>query len=84
MNQSYLVITFESTHVAMRTEKTLEHLDIDVIPTPRQLTTSCGISIRANVTDLDVIKDAMGTEFGVMNQCYIVSKEEGTLTFKKV
>lgn len=84
MNQSYLVITFESTHVAMRTEKLLGHLDIDVIPTPRQLSTSCGISIKADVNELDEIKDVMGDTFGVMNQCYVVSKIDGTLTFKKV
>lgn len=42
------VITFRSTHHAIKTEKTLKNkeFNIKVIPTPREITASCGLSIK--------------------------------------
>ena len=82
--ESYILITFESTHLAIKTEKQLEHLDIDVIPTPRQLSTSCGISIRASIETHKQIKDLMGSGYNEMSQCYKVSKQDGILLFTKL
>ncbi len=84
MNESYLVITFESTHRAIKAEKTLEGLTIEIIPTPRQLSANCGISLKALTEDLDAIKDKMGDSYGDMNQCYEVSTIDDTLEFKKL
>ncbi len=41
------VIAFESTHYAMAAEKTLreKEYDFDTIPTPREISVSCGLSI---------------------------------------
>lgn len=80
----YLLITFESTHEAIKTEKLLEGIDIETIPTPRQLSTSCGISIKGSVDDLDFIKERLGQDFNKMKQCYIVEMENQVLNFKKV
>lgn len=81
---SYLVITFESTHKAISAEKQLESLEVEIIPTPRQLSANCGISIKARVEDIDDIKKAMGNSYGDMNETYEVSQIDGTLTFKKL
>jgi len=81
---SYLVITFESTHMAIKAEKMLEGLEVEIIPTPRQLSANCGISIRAELNDFQAIKTAMGETYGQMNQCYEVINNEGELTFKKL
>jgi len=80
----YLVITFESTHKAIQAEKTLEAYDIEVIPTPRQLTANCGISLKASVEDFDSIKETMGDTYGDMNQCYEVTQEGQEFYFKKL
>jgi len=84
MEKSYLVITFESTHKAIKAEKTLEGLEIEIIPTPRQLSANCGISIKALTKDLNAIKSLMGTSYGDMNQCYEVTRLDDTMNFKKL
>ena len=45
MNEYYL-ITFESTHAAISTEKLLKPADVRIMPVPRFISASCGISIR--------------------------------------
>lgn len=67
----FYVIAFESTHHAIMVEKKLkEKYKIDMIPTPREITASCGLSIRFQtellddiITDLknsDIDKDKLG------------------------
>jgi len=43
---TYYLITFESTHLAIRTERMLKQkYKITMIPTPRDLSASCGLSL---------------------------------------
>lgn len=47
MEKEFYVIAFESTHYAIMIEKKLkDRYDIQTIPTPREITASCGLSIR--------------------------------------
>ncbi|MEW9121403.1 MAG: DUF3343 domain-containing protein [Thermotaleaceae bacterium] len=57
--EEFYVIAFESTHHAMQTEKYLKtKFSIETIPTPREISASCGLSIKfsrdifADVTDM--------------------------------
>lgn len=84
MMEAYLVITFDSTHVAMDTERLLSDFDIEMIPTPRQITTNCGLSIRGQANDVEAIKKIITAHHKDMSHCYLVSKDDGVLTFKKV
>lgn len=54
----YYVVAFDSTHYAIQGEKTLKErgIDIKVIPTPREITASCGLSIRFNPQLLEQVK----------------------------
>lgn len=47
-NEVPYVITFDSTHAAMEAEKRLlkSGANVHVIPTPRQITANCGLSIK--------------------------------------
>lgn len=45
MNEYYL-ITFESTHAAISTEKLLKPAEVTIMPVPRFISASCGISVR--------------------------------------
>ena len=58
MENRYL-LTFVSTHDAISAEKILgQSIKITIRPTPRQITSSCGISIE--LEDLDLcIKDSL-------------------------
>jgi len=58
INQQFYVIVFESTHYAISAEKLFKNngYKFDVIPTPREITHSCGLSIRFTVETLEDIK----------------------------
>ncbi len=60
MNDFY-VVSFNSTHHAIRTEKLLESggLKIMTLPTPREIAASCGLSIKFDYNDLDRINVIM-------------------------
>lgn len=44
--QEYYLYTFESTHAAIATDKLLKPLGSVVMPVPRFISSSCGISVR--------------------------------------
>lgn len=52
------VVTFESTHHAIKGEKILKENQIEnrMIPTPRTITRSCGLSAKFDLKDLDRLK----------------------------
>lgn len=54
----YILITFESTNFAMQAEASLKNENIihQVMPTPREITLSCGLSIRFSVDDVDKVR----------------------------
>lgn len=55
----YGIISFESTHDAMAAEKLLkERLSVVMLPTPRCITASCGISLRFALEDEDKVRAA--------------------------
>lgn len=81
---SFLLITFNSTHLAIKTEKELMDLNVEMIPTPRQLSASCGLSLKASVEILEEVKNRLGSSYNVNSQCYIVEKVNDITNFKKV
>lgn len=48
-----VLITFDSTHHALRGEQILEQAGLgpDIIPTPREITASCGLSLSLLASD---------------------------------
>lgn len=61
MENVFYVVVFESTHYAIAAEKLFKELDyaVEIIPTPREITSSCGLSIRFNEALLDSVKKAL-------------------------
>lgn len=57
--EEYGIITFESTHHAMAAESYLKEQGIftKTIPTPRDITLSCGLAIMIIKDDIERIKD---------------------------
>lgn len=52
MDVEYMIISFSSTHQAMHFERCLlMHFAIELIPTPRDISASCGLSIKFEVED---------------------------------
>ena len=57
--KEYYVLAFNSTHEAIRTESLLKRQGIaaEMIPTPRDIDVSCGLSIRFSEHAVDRIMD---------------------------
>lgn len=55
------IITFNSTHHAIMFEKILKELNLRVrtIPTPREISSSCGLSITFEEIELDKVKQKL-------------------------
>lgn len=52
----FYVISFQTTSHSMQTEKMAKELfDVTMIPTPRDITANCGLSIRFNESNLEKI-----------------------------
>jgi hypothetical protein len=56
--EEYIIITFASTNFAMQAENELKTSGVkhQIIPTPRQITLSCGLSVMTPVDNLDAIR----------------------------
>lgn len=55
----YCIVAFDSTHHAIQLEKILKKqgLEIKTIPTPKEISASCGLSIRFNTNLQDKVKE---------------------------
>ena len=60
MNEMYIVSS-NSTHHAIRLDKLLTEASVraTTLPTPREITASCGISIRFLYDDIDKVKNTL-------------------------
>ena len=70
MNEMY-IISFNSTHQAIKCDKAFGKNEIDytVLPTPREISQSCGMSIRFGLEDIDTIKKLLIKIKLNINQC---------------
>ena len=58
------LIVFESVHQAIRTERLLQDagIFIDMIPTPREISASCGQSLAFHADDLEAVRRILEQE----------------------
>lgn len=60
--KGYVVVTFDSTHAALKAEKSLLALGIRIkaIPVPRKISSDCGIAIRFDdVLDVEEVRNVL-------------------------
>lgn len=71
------VITFDSTHHAIRGEKFLKEsgLTIRTIPTPREISASCGLSIKFDIDNLENVKEIISINNLVIKGIYEINKK---------
>ncbi|MBA1334709.1 MAG: hypothetical protein HPY66_2613 [Firmicutes bacterium] len=57
----FFVLAFDSTHHAIQAEKFLKEagLKIEVLPTPRDITASCGLSIKFHMDHIEKVKEVI-------------------------
>lgn len=86
MEETFYVVSFDSTHHAIKAEKLFkEHnLNIRMMPTPREITASCGLSIRFEAGDLEEVQEMISTEDLAVRGTYEMKREEGIRSAKKI
>ncbi|NLA70001.1 MAG: DUF3343 domain-containing protein [Clostridiales bacterium] len=55
----YYLYTFSSTHAAIQTEKLLSEAEARVMPVPRFISASCGISVRIKPENSELADEIM-------------------------
>lgn len=60
--EEYYLYTFESTHAAISTEKLLRPAEVTIMPVPRFLSASCGISVRVRPDMREKAEDIFRTQ----------------------
>lgn len=86
MNYMYIV-SFDSTHHAIRSEKIFIENDIKVstLPTPREISSSCGISVRFPEESLKNIKNLLESNEVLYNGIFKVERlDNGKKEIKKI
>lgn len=58
MNEKYLLLTFNSVNHTMQVENELKKLDknFKTIPTPREVSRSCGLAILLDPSEIETVK----------------------------
>lgn len=76
---TYYLITFESTHLAIRTERLLKlKYKVTMIPTPRDLSASCGLSLMLDSESLtEACADLAEEGFEGMHLYRVTRQESG-------
>ena len=64
MTDELLLIAFDSTQQALRAEMVLEYadIDIDICPTPKEITAGCALSIHFPGNDIATVKAVIEQE----------------------
>lgn len=79
MEQEFFVVSFDSTHHAIKGEKLLkEHnLNIRMMPTPREIAASCGLSIRFEESELEKVQNVLKDSDLSIKGVYSMVRENG-------
>lgn len=85
-NDSYYALAFDSTHTAVAAEKYLSaRIAVSVMPTPRKITASCGISLRIELENGERLKELLkaNDELFRESHLYLVKNNEVKLIVLK-
>lgn len=82
----YGVITFKSTHHTIQAESFLNDkgLNFKTIPTPREITKSCGLAILFNLEDLSIVENVIGQESIKIDSLYKYTKSRQNSNVEKI
>lgn len=75
-----LVITFESVNLTMQGEKAFEdnEIELKIIPTPREISSSCGLSILTDLENLEKVQALRDNGMRVAAFWKYIKNEDGT------
>ncbi|MEW8955350.1 DUF3343 domain-containing protein [Clostridium sp.] len=70
--KEYCLLVFNNTHNAIQGEKVLksEGLNVTIMPTPTYITKSCGISVKFDIKDMEMVKSLVQNEKLIIKNMY--------------
>lgn len=78
LDKAFYVITFESTHLAISTEKLLlAAVAVEMVPTPREISASCGLSLKVKIEHLDQVIQVLSVQPKTGMKLYHMLRENG-------
>ena len=85
-NEEYGIVTFESTTHAIKGEKILKDLKLKfkTIPTPREISSSCGLSIRFDLNDLNIVNNTINANNLAVKGIYRYIKRDSANIAEKI
>ena len=85
MNDYYIAV-FDSTHFALKFEKAVrgKGFKINIMPVPREITASCGISAKLETDEINGIKAFADAEKLKVAGYYHVESQNGRKTYHKI
>lgn len=83
--KDYYLAVFDSTHYALKFEKVIKDngFKINIMPVPREITASCGISARLETEEIEEIKVLAEKENLETAGYYHVEAQNGRKTYHK-
>ncbi|MEA4847594.1 MAG: DUF3343 domain-containing protein [Clostridiaceae bacterium] len=84
MNEYYIAV-FDSAHYALKFEKTIKDggFNINIMPVPREITASCGISAKLEAGEIYEIMALAAKENLEVSAYYHVEVQNGSKTYHK-
>ncbi len=83
--ESFCVVVFESTHDAIKTNKAIKaELKVELIPTPREISASCGLSVKFDPNEVDKVREivsGLGTD---LKRLFILENQDGVRSAKEL
>ncbi len=81
----YYIAVFESTNHALRFEKVIKGggFDINVMPVPREITVSCGISAKIKTGDIEGVMELAVAKDLKISGYYHVELQNGKKSYSK-
>lgn len=82
----YIIITFQSTNFAMQAEAVFKAQGIkhQIIPTPREITLSCGISIRLDKKLLEAVAAEVKSGSISIKKAFSMKGDPGSRQLEKI
>lgn len=78
IENEFYVITFESTHLAISTEKLLlAAVPVEMVPTPREISASCGLSLKITLSNLAKVLEVLSENPKTGMKLYHMLRESG-------
>jgi putative Se/S carrier protein len=84
--KEYTLITFKSTHHSIAAEEVFEEKDMDfkTIPTPREVSHSCGLALLFSIEDIEKVKEIIEKEKIKIDGLYEFTKNISKNTAKRI